>query len=180
MMIQRILLFTLFVNSKILGAVADTCYFPNGNTVPGAQICGGSSMCCQNSQQCLPNGLCVLNAPTDQPDGTASSQYASWACTDNTWVSPPCLKNPCGLMSVSVPLHDSLRKYYRNEEPQASQCIISLTPVMSGETISHTRRLVLAFCLPISSWMLICGLYRRTCSLHPVTAMEHLLSGAVE
>lgn len=68
-------------------AVAQSCYYPNGNAVTSEQVfaCSNSagSHCCPQNWECLNNGLCFH--PSEQTIGR-------YSCTDKTWKSSLCPK----------------------------------------------------------------------------------------
>ncbi|KAL5117291.1 hypothetical protein ACEQ8H_004850 [Pleosporales sp. CAS-2024a] len=71
-------------------ALAQTCYYPNGDAAPGTEKpCSSDkagSACCPDTWECLGNGLC------HNPNANLSGRYS---CTDQSWKAPGCPSNLC-------------------------------------------------------------------------------------
>lgn len=67
--------------SLVHGAVADTCYYPDGSSDDSHYACssGGTSMCCSEGFECLSNGLCNDNRYSNY------QRVLRGGCTDKSW-----------------------------------------------------------------------------------------------
>ncbi|KAI7170334.1 hypothetical protein KC352_g25079 [Hortaea werneckii] len=71
-----------FASLLVRQAVAQSCYYPNGDLAEGMAACstdGGA--CCPFQWECLSNGLCYL--------GNAD-YYGRYTCTDQSWSNSTC------------------------------------------------------------------------------------------
>lgn len=95
---------SVFILAHFLSAsaLAATCYYPNGNSsihdksVPCSTLNGEVSMCCDETDKCLTNGLCKYSGSS----GVANSEVLYWrdTCSNSDWTNPRCL-NRCTVCS---------------------------------------------------------------------------------
>lgn len=71
----------LTIFNLIIGAVGETCYYPDGSTDAGHFACssGGASVCCAEGFKCLSNGLC------DDYRYDNYERVLRGGCTDKNW-----------------------------------------------------------------------------------------------
>lgn len=94
----------IFIFTHISHILAQTCYFPDQETVAkGYTPCNSSAIddvggttCCSGGASCLSNNLCYLIYDMSINTG---------ACTDRTWNSPGCFQGCPNGQSFFVTVH---------------------------------------------------------------------------
>ena len=82
------------------------CYYPDSTSEPRDTVCNASapvSLCCQNGETCLTNGLCFSEWDTSINTGT---------CTDKTWASPICFQQCVPTLGIDHGFHTLYRCNY--------------------------------------------------------------------
>ena len=79
------------------------CYYPDSTSEPRDIVCNASapiSLCCQNGETCLTNGLCFSKWDTSINTGT---------CTDKTWSSSSCFQQCLPSIGIDHGIHTLYR-----------------------------------------------------------------------
>ena len=79
------------------------CYYPDHTSEPSDIVCNASapvSLCCQNGETCLKNGLCFSEWDTSVNTGT---------CTDKTWNSSTCFQQCLPSLGIDHGIHTLYR-----------------------------------------------------------------------
>ncbi|KAF2476426.1 uncharacterized protein BDR25DRAFT_375363 [Lindgomyces ingoldianus] len=84
-------------------ALAQTCYFPNGDESGSDTACNPNSLvstCCFEGQACLSNGLCVSD-----PHNATAARFHRGTCTDKNWKSSNCPRECLDIDNNGVPVY---------------------------------------------------------------------------
>ena len=79
------------------------CYYPDHTSEPRDNVCNASapfSLCCQNGETCLTNGLCFSEWDTSINTGT---------CTDKAWNSSSCFQQCLPSLGIDHGIHTLYR-----------------------------------------------------------------------
>ena len=79
------------------------CYYPDATSEPRDTVCNASapvSLCCQNGETCLTNGLCFSQWNTSINTGT---------CTDKSWTSSNCFQQCVATLGIDHGIHTLYR-----------------------------------------------------------------------